>query len=110
MTQGLTNAESFEILVIITPKETMGVQVYPHVNGGYINVDKASDSEGLKSKLLNYNDSHFLYWGMDDEHDIFAMFNFTLESGFPLESFEIVLRSIENLDEYVGELKDLAGM
>ena len=109
MTSGLKNAESMEILVSIGDQQTMAVRIYPHWNGGYMNVGRARDSDGLMQQLLRYNDSNFLYWGMDDSKDIFAMFNFTLESGFPRESLEIVLQSIENLDKYVGEIAPMVG-
>jgi hypothetical protein len=56
-------------------------------------------------KLLNLNDHNFLYWGADDTGDVFAGYTFTLESGFPDKSLEIVLYSIAPLDQYVGQLR-----
>ena len=37
--------------------------------------------------------------------DIFASYTFTLESGFPDKSIEIVLYSIAPLDGFVGEMR-----
>jgi hypothetical protein len=56
-------------------------------------------------QLLRLNDSNFLYWGTDPSGDIFAGYTFTLESGFPEAAVTIVLRSIPNLDLFVGNMK-----
>src|SRR4030095_13527280 len=37
---GRVNAESFEIVISVTPKEAIVFRIYPHYNKGYINVDK----------------------------------------------------------------------
>lgn len=105
MNDGFKNAESLEIVISVTPNETIGFRVYPHFAGGYVNIDKARNSAGLMRKLLNLNDHNFLYWGADDTGDIFAGYTFTLESGFPSEAITIVLRSIRNTDQFVGELR-----
>ncbi|HYY42017.1 MAG TPA: hypothetical protein VE775_04745 [Pyrinomonadaceae bacterium] len=105
MRDGLTNAESLEIVVSVTPNETIGFRVYPHYKGGYINIGKAKDSPGLMRKLLYMSDRNFLYWGADKEGDIFSGYTFTLESGFPHEAIVIVLRSIRNTDGFVGEMR-----
>ena len=56
-------------------------------------------------QMARFVDNNFMYWGADESGDIFAGFTFTLESGFPDESIRIVLRSIANLDKYVGEMR-----
>ncbi|HEV7799075.1 MAG TPA: hypothetical protein VGO73_13005 [Pyrinomonadaceae bacterium] len=102
---GLVNTESFEIVVSVTPKETIGFRIYPHYNKGYINVDRVKDRAGLMRLLLRLSDRAFLYWGADDTGDIFTGYTFTLESGFPEEAIKIVLRSIVNSDKFIGELR-----
>jgi len=105
---GLQNAESMEILVMIGSRDVITIQTYPHLRGGgYINVGRAGNGTGLMHKLLSLNDGRFFYWGADDVDDVFAAFTFTLESGFPAESVDIVLRSIPLLDTQVGELAEL---
>ncbi len=56
-------------------------------------------------KLLAYNDKNFLFWGSDDTNDVFAGYTITLESGYPEEAVRIVLRSIHNTDQFVGEMR-----
>jgi hypothetical protein len=102
---GLTNAESLEVVVGVTDDGTIGFRIYPHYKGGYINLDKAKNTPGLMRLLLNLSDRNFLFWGTDPSHDVFAGYTFTLESGFPGESIEVVLRSIPLLDKFVGELR-----
>ncbi len=102
---GLVNAESFEIVINVTPKDTIGFRIYPHYNKGYINVDNAKDRAALMRLLLRLSDRAFLYWGADSSGDIFTGYTFTLESGFPEEAIKIVLRSIVNSDKFVGEMR-----
>jgi hypothetical protein len=102
---GLTNAESFEVVIGVTNDGTIGFRIYPHYKGGYINTDKAKNSPGLMRLLLNLSDRNFLFWGVDASGDVFAGYTFTLESGFPDKSVEIVLYSIPLLDKFVGELR-----
>ncbi len=102
---GLVNADSFEIVISVTPKETIGFRIYPHYNKGYINVDRAKDRAGLMRLLLRLSDRAFLFWGADETGDIFTGYTFTLESGFPDEAINIVLRSIANSDKFVGEMR-----
>jgi len=102
---GLINAESFEIVISVTSKGTIGFRIYPHYNKGYINVDKVKNSLGLMRLLLRLSDRAFLYWGADETGDIFTGYTFTLESGFPEEAIKIVLRSIVNSDKFVGEMR-----
>jgi hypothetical protein len=102
---GLVNTESFEIVISVTPKDTIGFRIYPHYNKGYINVDKVKDRAGFMRLLLRLSDRAFLYWGADDAGDVFTGYTFTLESGFPEEAIKIVLRSIVNSDKFIGELR-----
>ncbi len=104
---GLTNAESFEVVVGVSNDETIGFRIYPHYKGGYINVDKAKNISGLMRKLLNLSDTNFLFWGADETGDVFAGYTFTLESGFPDRAIEVVLYSIAPLDKFVGQLRPL---
>jgi hypothetical protein len=102
---GLVNTDSFEIVISVTPKDTIGFRIYPHYNKGYINVDRVKDRVGFMRLLLRLSDRAFLYWGADDAGDIFTGYTFTLESGFPEEAIKIVLRSIVNSDKFIGELR-----
>ncbi|HEY8186418.1 MAG TPA: hypothetical protein VIF64_10130 [Pyrinomonadaceae bacterium] len=104
---GLVNAESFEIVISVTPKETIGFRIYPHYKNGYINVDKANNRAALMRLLLRLSDRAFLFWGADEAGDIFTGYTFTLESGFPEEAIKVVLRSIVNSDKFVGEMRPI---
>ena len=104
---GLVYAESFEIVISVTPKDTIGFRIYPHYKKGYINVDKANDRAALMRLLLRLSDRAFLFWGADEAGDIFTGYTFTLESGFPEEAIGIVLRSIVNSDKFVGEMRTI---
>ena len=46
LTQGLSNADSFEIVISVTPNNTIGFRIYPHYKNGYVNVDRVSDRPG----------------------------------------------------------------
>jgi hypothetical protein len=105
LSTGLTNADSFEIVVSVSAQDTIHFRIYPHYKGAYLNVDKASNGTALMRQMLRFGDKNFLYWGADDTFDIFAGYNFTLESGFPDASIRIVLNSIKSLDQYVGQMK-----
>jgi len=102
---GLKNADSLEVVISVTATETIHFRIYPHYNGSYINVNKAKDGGELARKMLRFSDTNFLYWGADASYDIFAGYNFTLESGFPEASIRVVLNSIAKLDEYVGQMR-----
>jgi hypothetical protein len=102
---GLVNAESFEVVISVTQKDTIGFRIYPHYNKGYINVDKVKDRAALMRLLLRLSDRAFLFWGADETGDVFTGYTFTLESGFPEEAIKIVLRSIVNSDKFVGEMR-----
>jgi hypothetical protein len=105
MRDGLKNAGQLEIVISVTTKDTIGFRIFPHYKGAYINIDKAKNSAQLLRKLLQLNDSTFLFWGADDSGDVFTGYTFTLESGFPDKAIEIVLSSIKNSDQFVGELR-----
>lgn len=107
LTEGLVNSESFEIVISVTPNETIGFRIYPHYKGAYINVDRVNDRPALMRLLLRLSDRAFLFWGADESGDIFTGYTFTLESGFPEESIKIVLRSIVNSDKFVGEMRPM---
>lgn len=102
---GLKNADQLEIVISVTTKETIGFRIFPHYKGAYINIDKAKNSAQLLRKLVQLNDSTFLFWGADDTGDVFTGYTFTLESGFPDKAIEIVLSSIKNSDQFVGEMR-----
>ncbi|HEX9544548.1 MAG TPA: hypothetical protein VF955_05140, partial [Pyrinomonadaceae bacterium] len=85
--------------------ETIGFRIYPRYRGSYMNINKARDPSALMQQLLLLNDKNFLFWGRDDSGDVFAGYTFTLESGFPDRSIEIVLYSIRPLDKFVGDMR-----
>jgi hypothetical protein len=105
MTTGLKNLQSLEIVISVTPSDTIGFRVYPHYKGGYINVKKAADSPGLMHEMLRFSDRNFLFWGADSTDDVFCGYTVTLESGFPDEAIVIILRSIRSTDQFAGELR-----
>ncbi len=105
LAKGLVNTESFEIVISVTSKGTIGFRVYPHYKSAYINVDKVNDRAALMRLLLRLSDRAFLFWGADEAGDIFTGYTFTLESGFPEEAITVVLRSIVNSDKFVGEMR-----
>jgi hypothetical protein len=102
---GLKTADAFEIVVSIGEHDTIHFRVYPYFAGEYINLDKVKNSNALARQMIRFSDTNFLYWGADDDFDIFAGYSFTLESGFPEESFRVVLMSIPKLDEFVLQMK-----
>jgi len=105
MSTGLTNADSLEIVILIGDQDTIHFRIFPKYKGVYVNVDKAANSAALMRQMVRFSDKNFLYWGADDTFDVFAGYNFTLESGFPEASIRVVLNSIAKLDQYVGEMK-----
>jgi len=105
MREGLTHSEFLEIVITVTAKDTIGFRIFPHYKGGYINLDKVRNQTQLLRKLLQLNESTFLFWGADDTGDVFTGYTFTLESGFPDEAIKIVLSSIKNSDQFVGEMR-----
>lgn len=105
MRDRLKNVDQFEIVISVTAKDTIGFRIFPHYKGAYINIDKARNPTQLLRKLAQLNDSTFLFWGADDSGDVFTGYTFTLESGFPDKAIEIVLSSIRNSDQFVGEMR-----
>jgi hypothetical protein len=103
--QGLTHADSFEVVASVTNNNTIGFRIYPHYKGGYVNVDKVRNPLSLMKQLLRLSDRAFLFWGADQSGDIFTGYTITLESGFPEDAIRIVLRSIVNSDRFIGELR-----
>jgi hypothetical protein len=103
--EGLTNADSYEVVIGVSTDETIGFRIYPHYRGAYVNINKARDSSALMRQLLLLNDKNFLFWGRDDSGDIFAGYTFTMESGFPERAIEVVLYSIRPLDKFVGDMR-----
>lgn len=107
MTKGLTNCDSLEIVISVTKSDTIGIRVYPHYKGGYINLLRAKSQSDLMTQLLYFSDQNFLFWGADDTRDVFSGYTFTLESGFPADAIVIVLRSIRNTDKFVGQMRPM---
>jgi hypothetical protein len=105
MSTGLTNADSFEIVILIGDQDTIHFRIFPKYKGAYVNVDKATNSAALMRQMVRLSDKNFLYWGADESFDVFAGYNFTLESGFPEASIKVVLNSIKNLDQYIGQMR-----
>ncbi|HEU4889259.1 MAG TPA: hypothetical protein VFV49_15335 [Thermoanaerobaculia bacterium] len=101
----LTHAKLLEIVIRVTPNDTLGFRVFPHYKDGYINIDKVKDKAGLMRTMLLFNDRNFLFWGVDEAGDIFSGYTITLESGFPDAAVETVVRSIRNTDAFVGTLR-----
>ena len=102
---GLTNVDSFEVVVGVTNDATIGFRIYPHYRGAYVNLNRVANLQGLARQLLRLSDTNFLFWGMDEGGDIFAGYTFTLESGFPEQAIRVILYSVKPLDQYVGEMK-----
>ncbi|HEX6732240.1 MAG TPA: hypothetical protein VF074_19640 [Pyrinomonadaceae bacterium] len=105
MKEGLKNAESMEIVIMVSKRDTIGFRIFPHYKGGYINIDKVRNTTQLLRQLVQFNEKTFLFWGADDTGDVFTGYTFTLESGFPDDAIKIVLASIKNSDQFVGEMK-----
>ena len=102
---GLTNADAFEIVISVSAQDTIHFRIFPHYKDAYLNIDKVRSTEGLMRHMVRFSDQNFLFWGADNSGDIFAGYNFTLESGFPDASIRVVLNSIAKLDEFVGQMR-----
>jgi hypothetical protein len=100
----LTYASRFEIFLTITNKATIWFRVYP-MWSDYINIDEARDASGLTRWLLRDSYRSFFFWGVDDDSDVFAGYEFTLEDGFPEETIKVVIRSVPLIDGSVGEMR-----
>ena len=103
--EGLKNADSMEIVITVTDKQIIGFRIFPHYKGRYININKVRNTTQLLRKIVQLNESTFLFWGADDSGDVFTGYTFTLESGFPDEAIKIVLSSIINSDQFVGQMR-----
>ena len=101
----LKNADALEIVISVSAEETIHFRIFPHYSGAYLNIDKARSGEGLMRQMVRFSDQNFLFWGADGSGDIFAGYNFTLESGFPEASIRVVLNSIAKLDAFVGQMR-----
>jgi hypothetical protein len=51
----------FEIIISITRQQTISVRVYPHWTGGYMNIDRARDPNGLMQRLLRFTDQDLFF-------------------------------------------------
>jgi len=103
--EGLTHSDFLEIVISVTTSDTISFRIFPHFKGGYINIDKVRNTTQLLRQLVQYNQKTFLFWGADDTGDVFTGYTFTLESGFPDEAIKVVLSSIKNSDQFVGEMR-----
>ena len=101
----LIYADRMEVYLLVTDQDEIRFQVFPLYKEKYINLDKVKDTGGLMRRMLGANLQGFFYWGADRQNDIFAGYTITLESGFPAEAIEIVLKSVLNLDKLVGEFR-----
>jgi hypothetical protein len=102
---GLKNADALEIVISVSAQDTIHFRIFPHYKDSYVNVDKAASGPGLMRQMVSFSDKNFLFWGADGSGDIFAGYNFTLESGFPEASLKVVLSSIANVDTFVGQMR-----
>lgn len=100
-------ASRLEIIVSVSRQRTIGVRVYPRWHGAHINLERVRRRTLFMEKLLRDADQSFLHWALDQNLDLFAGFTFTLESGFPEDAIDVVIRSIPLLDRPVGELVPL---
>jgi hypothetical protein len=102
--KGLHWASRFEIYITVTHQSTIWLRVYPQYYGHHINLNRVYDPNGLMKQMLRLSYHNFFFWGLDDEQDAFAGYQFTLESGFPEEALKEVIKSIPLIDESVGDL------
>jgi hypothetical protein len=103
--EGFESSDSLEIVINVSSDDTIHFRIFPHYDGGYINLDSAKDSDGLMRTMLLFTDRNFLFWGVDESSDAFAGYTITLESGYPAEAIETALRSMRNTDQFVGKLR-----
>jgi hypothetical protein len=102
--RGLRYVSTFEIVWNVTTKQTIGLRIYPHWNGAYINLTKFQSRGSFMESLLHDANGGFFHWAVDPSLDVFAGFTFTLESGFPDDAIREVILSIPLLDGTVGKL------
>ena len=101
---GLRWSSRLEIYITVTHQATIWLRVYPQYYGHHINVNRVHDPSGLMQQMLRFSYHNFFFWGLDDNLDAFAGYQFTLESGFPEESVKEVIKSIPLIDGSVGDL------
>jgi hypothetical protein len=97
-------ASRLEIYITVTRQATIWLRVYPQYYGHHINLSRVHDPNGLMQQMLRFSYHNFFFWGLDDNRDAFAGYQFTLESGFPEEAVKEVIKSIPLIDESVGDL------
>lgn len=102
--KGLKWAQRFEISITVTHQSTIWIRVYPQYYGHHINLDHVHDPNGCMRQMLRMSYHNFFFWGLDDNRDAFAGYQFTLESGFPEQAVKEVIKSIPLIDESVGDL------
>ncbi len=102
--KGLRWSSRLEIYITVTRQATIWLRVYPQYYGHHINLNRVHDPNGLMQQMLRFSYHNFFFWGLDDNRDAFAGYQFTLESGFPEEAVKEVIKSIPLIDESVGGL------
>lgn len=102
--KGLKWANTLEIDITVTHQATIWIRVYPQYYEHHINLDHVHDPNGLMQQMLKMSYHNFFFWGLDDNHDAFAGYQFTLESGFPEAAVKEVIKSIPLIDGSVGDL------
>lgn len=102
--KGLHWASRLEIYITVTRQQTIWLRVYPQYYNHHINLDRVHDPSGLMQQMLRFSYHNFFFWGLDDNRDAFAGYQFTLESGFPDAAVEEVIKSIPLIDQSVGDL------
>jgi hypothetical protein len=93
-----------EIYITVTRQSTIWLRVYPQYYGHHINLNRVHDPSGLMQQMLRFSYHNFFFWGLDDNRDAFAGYQFTLESGFPEAAVKEVIKSIPLIDGSVGDL------
>lgn len=102
---GLKNADALEIVISVSDQDTIHFRIFPHYKDSYVNVDKVASGVGLMRQMVRLSDQNFLFWGADSSNDIFAGYTITLESGFPNAAIIVVLHSIANVDQFIGQMR-----
>jgi hypothetical protein len=102
--KGLHWSSRLEIYITVTRQATIWLRVYPQYYGHHINVNRVHDPNGLTRQMLRFSYRNFFFWGLDDNLDAFAGYQFTLESGFPEAAVKEVIKSIPLIDGSVGDL------
>ena len=97
-------AHRLEVDITVTHQATIWIRVYPQYYGHHINLDHVHDPNGFMQQMLRNSYHNFFFWGLDDNRDAFAGYQFTLESGFPEAAVKEVIKSIPLVDGAVGDL------